>query len=96
VGFKKRKISNFFGNLLFNNKNFKSFCHHHLKFPPHPKKNSFKFNSHFGEISPRKTKKTKRKEQTTTTMLLPHFLPRVGGGYLRESIKFCAHDRFRV
>jgi len=48
-----------------------------LKFPSPPqKKNSFKFNSHFGEISPRKTK---RKEKTTTIMLLPHFLPGVGG-----------------
>jgi hypothetical protein len=85
VGFKKRKISNFFGNLLFNNKNFKSFCHHHLKFPPHPKKNSFKFNSHFGEISPRKTKRKEKKRKNNNNNAAPP-LPPKGGWGLSEGV----------
>jgi hypothetical protein len=63
---------------------------------PPQKKNSFKFNSHFGEISPRKTKRKEKKRKNNNNNAAPPLPPRGWWGYLRESIKFCAHDRFRV
>jgi hypothetical protein len=42
------------------------------------KKISLKFNSHFGEISPRKTKKTKKKKKNNNNNAAPPLPPRGG------------------